>query len=213
MEPTGRCWIVEQLKNLNEIFTPDPRASAFPGITLERHYERLSQVVLADAVPEDIRNYFETVKNICLYGRFVYAFYAVAEMLTFPLLELALRVRLRPGKKPRKADFRTLLEQAMRLGLIREEDFSHIRGMKEQQADYAALLAGLKGVRISVPSTGAYLRVLEHALPSLRNLFAHPEFLSIQFPGGAFFAIRFAAEFINQLYGEDSSSRATQSRP
>ena len=201
--------IVEQLKDLSEIFSPDPRADAFPT-TVEGHHERLSEIRLLDTVPEDVRNYFETIKNICLYARFVYPFYAVAEMLTFPLLEIALRLRLRPGKNPRRADFRTLLNEAIGLGLIREEDFSYIRGTNEQQSDYAALFQGPRCVRITVPVRGAYLRALQRALPSLRNLFAHPEFLSIQFPGGAFFAIRFAAEFINQLYSEPSNTSRVQ---
>lgn len=190
---------MEQLKELKEVFKPDSRMDAF-STSLEWDHRKLSEIALAQNVPEDVGNYFETIKNICLYARFVYAFYAVAEFLTYPLLELALRKRLRPSKEQRSVSFRKLLVEAIKLRLIKEERFSHIRRMQEESEmlENALRESGLP-VPAPVPAN-SYVKILAKTLPSLRNQFAHPKYLPIQVPGGAFFAIRFAAEFINQLY-------------
>lgn len=190
---------MERLKTLNEVLEPDTRMSSF-STTLESDHEKLSQMVLSQKVPEDVRSYFETIKNLCLYGRFVYAFYQVAEWLTYPLMELALRERLYPKKKGRAPGFRTLLKRAIERGLIKEESFSHVRRIRQQQAmmDEALRHAGLP-VNL-LPPADTYLQILAETLPSLRNYFAHPRGFAIQTPGGAFFSIRFASEFINQLF-------------
>jgi len=45
-----------------------------------------------------------------------------------------------------------------------------------------------------------YLAVLLESLPKLRNSFAHPSGQTIHFPHDATFSLRFAAEFVNQLF-------------
>jgi hypothetical protein len=92
---------MEQMKPLDEVFKPDSRMDGWG--TLESDHEELCEVRLSEAVPGDIKGYFETVKNICLYGRFVYAFYGVACSLSFFLLEMALRKRFAVNPKKSNA--------------------------------------------------------------------------------------------------------------
>ena len=83
---------MEQLKGLAEIQEPDSRHQAFVKIDresgqfvsmrLEDYYQWISTINLKSSVPEDIQGYFETVKNVFLYGWFVYPFYAIATFLS-----------------------------------------------------------------------------------------------------------------------------------
>lgn len=187
---------MERLKPLEEILKPDERMASFPWM-LETDHKRLSEMTLFEAIPEDIRNYFETVKNVCLYGRFVYAFYGVAESLTYPLLELALRKRLGAGKRDR---FRKLLHTAIKRGLIKDEGFSHVKRTREYQAQMEEMLRAEGSSIFTPPERDSYMKILASELPNFRNRFAHPTYQAIVLPQDALFSIRFAAEFINQLY-------------
>lgn len=192
---------MEQLKPLSEILEPDKRMASF-GWMLETDHKRLSDIKLSETIPEDIRNYFETVKNICLYGRFVYAFYGVAESLTYPLLELGLQKRLGTGKHGRKNSFRILLHRAIESGLIKDDGFSHARRMREHQAQLQEMWQ-VEGSPVLAPSErDSYIKTLASVLPNFRNRFAHPSQQAIVLPQEALFSIRFAAEFINQLYAK-----------
>ena len=200
---------MEKLKPLGEVFEPDPRMDAYRP-TLEWDHKRLSDITLTEEVPEDVKNYFETIKNLCLYGRFVYPFYSVAADLTYLLIELALNIRLGKPHRSRKSNFRQLLREAIKNKLIDEDRFSHIQRIKEEQAQHHELLHDVIGDSHSLPRTGDYLKILTDALPDLRNRIAHPKYRSLHWPSHAFFSIRFAAEFINQLYSP--SKQATGNR-
>ncbi len=178
--------------------------AAFPWM-LETDHKCLSEITLSETVPEDIRSYFETIKNVCLYGRFVYAFYGVAEGLTFLLLEFALRERLGVGKQDSSWSFGKLLYKAIKGGLIRDEGFSHVRRIREYQAQMEEILHDSAPI-FSPPEP--YSKILAEVLPHFRNNFAHPKHQAIVLPQGALFSIRFAAEFINQLYAESGPSAA-----
>lgn len=197
---------MEQFKGLDEIFEPDVRMDLFRS-TLEADHKRLSEIRLGATVPEDVKNYFETIKNLCPYGRFVYAFYAVAQFLTFPLLEMALYRRLLPTKPRRRGEFRRLLNRAVKLRLIEEDSFSHVRRIKENRAQMEHIMQQI-GRGLSPPAPAEdYMEILKEALPHLRNnVFAHPRSLAVQTPSDAFFSIRFVAEFVNQLFASSSSS-------
>ncbi len=192
---------MEQLKPVDEIHKPDERMAGFPWM-LETDHKCLSEITLSETVPEDIRSYFETIKNVCLYGRFVYAFYGVAEGLTYPLLEFALRERLGVGKQDGSRRFGKLLYKAIKGGLIRDEGFSHVRRLEENRARMAEILEVDSALVSAPPEKDSYMKILAEVLPHFRNEFAHPKHQAIVLPQGALFSIRFAAEFINQLYAE-----------
>ena len=190
---------MERLKALSEFLTPDSRMECFNS-TLEWDHGQLEGVQLLDSVPQDVQSYFETIKNLCLYGRLVYPFYSVAHLLTFFFIELVLRIAL--GVKPddRTRTLRSLLDQAITAGMIREDDFSHVRRRNEEQAREKAALKELDGVPSTLPQSDQYFKVLVKTLPSLRNIYAHPKHINIVTPGMAFHSIRFAGELANQLF-------------
>ena len=192
---------MEQLKPLEEIFKLDERMALFRWM-LKTDHKHLSEITLSETVPEDIRSYFETVKNICLYGRFVYAFYGIASSLTYLLLEFALKKRLGVGKHDRKGSFRELLHKAIKRGLIRDEGFSHVRRMREYQAQMEEIWQVDSPPVFTPLEQDSYLKILASVLPIFRNRVAHPTHQAIVLPQDALFSIRFAAEFINQLYVE-----------
>lgn len=204
---------MERLKKLGELLKPDPRNEAF--VTIQRrsgnfrplgiadYHRSLSTIALNERVPEQVRSYFETVKNTCLYGWFVYPFFTVSVFLSYTAIEMALRKALEDDDPKRKWPFKRLLERAMERHLISEDGFPSVRERKERQEDFSSEVAKKFGLPIQ-PSTD-YCSVLVDCLPSLRNSFAHPALNTILPPGDAVWSLRIAAELINQLF-QDSSA-------
>jgi len=196
---------METIKKVKEILQPDTRSMSFSridtdeGITLEVRHAQVAGIRLSDDAPEEVRSYFATLQNICLYGWFAYDLHAVVVFLSFTLIEMALRKRF-PIKGVDKRTFSPLLRQAIKSNLIREKGFSHIRRLRQNQA-YSLRLwrTSEKMPRTAVPKND-YVSALLKALPVLRNSFAHPRFHQIYLPGDALFSLQFAAEFINQLF-------------
>src|SRR5436309_223354 len=93
---------MEKLKPLNEIFQPDVRQTYFCRImrtgekremTFEDHYSDVELIKLNDNVPEDIRDRFETARNLLVYSWFVYPFGVVAEFHALATVEAALKIK------------------------------------------------------------------------------------------------------------------------
>jgi len=197
---------MENLKPVTEILQPDERNLAFvrpdtgEPLTLEEHHAQLKAIQLNPNVPEDVRSYFATIQNLCLYAWFAYDLYAVVVFLCFTAIEMALRKRL-PVQGDDKRTFRPLLQEAIRRNLIKDKGFSHVRRMREVQANDLRMYRqiGTKIPRSTVPK-GNYRQILLETLPWLRNKFAHPRSHTVHLPGDALFQLRLAAEFINQLF-------------
>jgi hypothetical protein len=84
--------IEDPLKPLSEITDPDPRQKYFTG-TLEERHAALYILNLHAGVPLEVRQSFETAKNLSLYTWFVYRFHQVSELMAYITLEMALRKR------------------------------------------------------------------------------------------------------------------------
>jgi len=202
---------MERLKSLQEIMAPDSRTGAFVKfdektneilpIQLEDYHRRLSDIALREQVPEDIRSYFETVKNICLYGWFVYSFFTVSTFLSYIAIEMSLRRRFQNDDPDRKWPFKRLLQEARDRCLISERGFLSIQAEREYHAKLAAELGSL-----FEQSVADYCSVLVDCLPQLRNSFAHPSSNTILTPGDALSSLTVAAEFINQLFHDPEAS-------
>jgi hypothetical protein len=76
--------------------------------TIESIYSLIQPITLGSTVPDEIRNHFETAKNLALYSWFVYSFNVVAAMHAFASLEMALRIKSGDKKTP----FKGLLDKA-----------------------------------------------------------------------------------------------------
>ena len=113
-----RKLIMEKLKPLSEVCRPDIRyrsrvdldktTGAISETTIESLYSLIERLTLRPTVPAEVRNHFETAKNLALYSWFVYSFNVVAAMHAFSSLELALRMRSGDNETP----FKMLLDEA-----------------------------------------------------------------------------------------------------
>jgi hypothetical protein len=94
---------LESLRNVSNIFAPDPRwegwvrfdleSGSFKPRDIESHRELVAQCVLHDGVPEEARIQFEIAKNLFLYSWYVYRFVMVAQRQAFTTLEFALKIK------------------------------------------------------------------------------------------------------------------------
>jgi hypothetical protein len=137
---------------------------------------------LNSAVPGDIAQHFETVKNLYLYSWFIYRFQPVAELQSLSCLEFALRARLaveiRMGKlKEKRPGMRRLMQYANENHLVNNDGFARWVDAQDPEWD---LLASL-----------------EKALPQIRNDYAHG---SYNLMPTAFGIIELVYEIINQLF-------------
>ena len=117
--------VQDPLKSLDEICEPDKRQKLFLGISLNGNHAKLSRIKLNRRVPVEVRQLFETAKNLSLYSWFVYRFHQVSELTAYSALEMALRLRYEKevGKK-RRVTFRKLLGYALENNWIDNNRFS-----------------------------------------------------------------------------------------
>ena len=196
---------MERFKALDEVLEPDSRNQAFAKIDpetneilpmgLDDYHRNLSAISLKKEVPEDVQSYFETLKNVCLYGWFVYPFFTVSEFLSFTAIEMALRKKFEENDPRRRWGLKDLLGEAKKQGWITDKGFPSIQVRRE----YGAELNKELGLSFSKP-VADYTSILIESLPYLRNTFAHPSSQMILVPGEATSSLRIAAELINQLF-------------
>jgi hypothetical protein len=197
---------METLKRAEDVRQPDVRSVCYvrldtgQPVTFQDRCSQIAAVQLNPGVPEDVRSYLATIQNLCVYAWFAYDFYALVVFLSYTLIEMALRLRFPITGRDRRT-LHDLLKEAIKRNLIQEKAFSHMRRIRQQQALGLRLEREIRKVpRSSVPKSN-YPEILLETLPKLRNAFAHPRGHAIHLPGDALFALRFAAEFINQLFG------------
>lgn len=207
---------MEILKRIEDLQKPDERNGCWArldtgkAVTLQDRYAAFERIQLSPAVPDDVRSYFATIQNLCVYGWFAYDFYAVAVFLSYTLVEMALRIQL-PIAGIDKRPLHNLLQEAVNRNLISEKAFSHIRRIRREQAHELRLMRQIQKIpKSSVPSTD-YRKIIVETLPKLRNAFAHPRGHAIHLPGDALFALQFAADFVNQLFSAPSKYQANHS--
>lgn len=193
---------MEKLKPIEQVNQADERNLYFVRldtgmpVTFEDQYSQIAAISLNPTTPEDVRSYFATIQNLCAYAWFAYDFYAVVDFLSYTLIEMALKARL----SIKEGTLYPLLKKAIKLELIEEKAFSHVRQRRQERAMHLRMMRQIQKIpRSSVPRSD-YPKVLLRTLPKLRNALAHPRGHAIQLPGGALFSLRFAAEFINQLF-------------
>jgi hypothetical protein len=199
---------MEKLKPLAEVLEPDPRNSFFvlletlAPITIEQQHAEIAEAALKSQVPEEVRSYFATIQNVCLYGWFAYDLYTVADFLCYTAVEMALRKRLPyAGTGQDKRTLRNLLDRAISKKLIREKAFSNVRIMRQNLARDIRFRRATSGrfPRSAMPKSN-YAGVLQGTIPKLRNHFAHPRSHTILAPGAAMSQLSITSELINSLF-------------
>jgi hypothetical protein len=177
-----------EIKTLEELMQPDRRTTAFGplGLMTDRVMKTeaaarfiqstIAEYDLRDAVPEDVRGYFETARKLHTYGLFVYEFFTLAADRALFACELALRMRhaeaksgvARAPSREGGAGFSYLLKWSSREGLCGGE------------------------------RSGEHLLTLAE----LRNFAAHPKMNRIVSPADSARMIETAAWLINGLWIE-----------
>lgn len=113
--------------------------------TLAELHQDLSALKLSDSVPKEVRQLFETAKNVRLYAFFAFRLHQVAEMGFYQALELALRtkklieehngVEPLPSKRGKRLNLAGLLKTASARGWLINSDFS----MRSERAKNALI--------------------------------------------------------------------------
>jgi hypothetical protein len=121
---------MEELKNINEITSPDNRTTSFVVVNRETGqkrefricdlHEEVDLIKLDETVPEEVRSQFNVARNLCLYSWYCYSFHSVACFKAYSTIEMALRIRL--GKPDEaKCNLRPMLEEAVAKGILQDK--------------------------------------------------------------------------------------------
>lgn len=136
------------LKQPSEIFDPDPRSTSFVRIdatgehpvTLDDHHGKIAAVQISDAVPEDIRGEFDTVRNLHLHSWYVYEFTVPAVLYAYTLVEKAIKERCARSAIPLKdhQGLRALLQLAIHQGWLTNADFQYALELTREEMTFSA---------------------------------------------------------------------------
>lgn len=193
---------MESFKPFSEVTKSDVRQKAFVILdeqtssmrpfTLEDLHRAAETILLHEGVPEAIRNHFETARNLIVYSWFFYPFNVTAELAAYTTVEFALRTKFNDRKTP----FKSLLQQAVDGGLIKDQGFSvPVRKATTIRERNEALPAEF---HIPEPTLlRDYSDTLTKTIPFLRNQLAHGTTM-LHNHGAS--TVRMCAELINQLF-------------
>lgn len=212
--------VEDPLKSLDELFEID---RPFVSGSIEDSHSVLSSINLSENVPVDVRQLFETAKNVALYSRFAYRFHQVAEMVSFSALEFSLKELLSTNYPDERlpTGIGQLLKRTKNKGIFQNDFFGEnlntatengIRRelsekAKKEEAQFGAPIVDPnreitrkeleEGIKRSVAVDG-YIKVLL----GLRNDLAHG---SGSLSPTGFLSLRRRAELINYLYAKSKS--------
>lgn len=196
---------MESLKKLEEICHPDERqkffarldlasTTGFRSLTLKDFHEAANSIQLHEGVPEDIRNHFQTARNLIIYSWFYYPFNVTAQLCAYTSLEFALRTRA--GINGGRISLRALLERAVKENWIRDEDIVHVKRHHENLRAYnESLPPEWRSTQTELAQE--FCKRIAVAIPGLRNSLAHGSTL-LHNKGAS--AVRLCADLINQLF-------------
>ncbi len=163
--------IQDPLKPLEEICLPDERQKNFVA-TIDDNHAALSELNLTAEVPIDVRQLFETAKNLSLYSWFAYRFHQVAELVGYSALEMALREKYKlenPKKKPPM--LAGLLKHAQEQKWVENEDFPDLEYLAHHNARqkkiYETIQSGVLEEQEEVPVEEPTKEEVQQALNSI----------------------------------------------
>ena len=200
---------MERLKSPLELLEPDPRSSAFVKMdatyseavpmTVEDFHQWTKYVNVSDHVPEDVRSYVETIKNLFVFSWYHYPFCTLAAFLATTAVEMALRRRY-PKPEPDHRSFSKLLKRAQDDGLLSDERFATL---SQRRPEMAAPVDGQVAETVQPP----FAEIVSYSLPRIRNNFAHPGGHWIMPPGPALDMLILSVEVINALWDHSATAR------
>jgi len=196
---------MDTLKPFDEICCPDSRQKLFvfcnreTGEIRERnlrdHYLEINDIVLNESVPENIREHFETARNLVLYSWYVYRFGLVAELHATASVEFALKVKSGDDK----GGLKRLMNLAINKGWIFDSDFQYYPIIKKRLAEYSQADSYRPNATNNPDPEDlqAYCKILADSLPFFRNELAHGSHML--YPTGTE-TLAICADIINQLF-------------
>lgn len=190
---------IDTLKPFDDLLEPDTRQKYFAvvnrktgearPVTLRDKYEAVESIILASDVPQEIREHFDTARNLYVYSWFVYRFNQVAEQHAFASLEFALKTKC--GDSPK--GLKKLLETAVERGWIVDSGFRYYRpGAVEDMPD-----DGADSGNPDTKNVQEYCKTLVETMPFIRNELAHGS--RMLHPNGLT-TLAIVADLINQLF-------------
>lgn len=227
----------DQLRNPQSALLPDRRTAmtaafrpdgSISPVTLDDRYQAISEFVLNESVPHDVRVHFETAKNLYLYAWFVYRFFPVAEKHVLATLEFALRERLTllyPDRYGPDAEWvpgmAKMLKRARDEKLISNDGLRAYHRWAMQQArtrvsDEATrklIESGAESIEFdpdsAVPIEQDYsrdaLEIFVKTLPEIRNIYAHG---SSNLHATVLSTFEIVMDLVNQLFPSSASERS-----
>jgi len=169
---------MEKFKSLEELTEMDEKhrlmglvCGSIPN--LKGMHEFLSEEVLNEETPDEIKGQFNVAKNMALYSYYFYALAPEVHLKTYSIIEHALRVKTNP-KKPMM--LKALINHALAQRWISDSGF---RNIKNPSPD------------------NEWCKSMVETIPSLRNSKAHGSTILV---GDCLHHISSCADFINQLF-------------
>jgi hypothetical protein len=203
---------------LSELQTPDEATLAFnsfglggrlePKDAAEFQVATIARAVLAENVPDDVRNNFERARKLHLHGVLEYEFFTAAGDYALLVLEGALRAR-----------FLDFYSDGIPLVRGEAEELLHARTFEDVREARPAKLRGADGAPHRLPMgadallswarreqllAGTRSKIIEGILSEWRNHAAHPVGHAINMPVDSARTLRDVAETINRLWGHDT---------
>lgn len=203
---------IDLLKELDEITIPDPR-QAFLSLSLQDRHAHLAEITLKESVPHEVRQLFETAKNISLYSWFVYRFHQASEMIAYSVLEMSLRLRYESENPDNKKHVMLygLIEHAINENWVSKENFPQLLMKARQAAEFQKAMESAEKLKqpgdvapIDEPSEEDIEYHLQNmdlsflfSIPKLRNDLAHGS--STLMPS-SIPTLRKISDIVNQIY-------------
>jgi hypothetical protein len=217
------------MKSFDELIAPDeasqrftPLGLSFAGIltpeSAARHIQHTVNVVLAEPVPRTVRDSFDRVRQVHIYGLFAYELFTAAGDLAVLLLQQAFAERFMsyyenaiPLVDQNDVDKPILAEgyEAVHAALV-EEEGSHRKGewfvKSRVRPGEKAVFRGSLGqffawARMEGLLSGQRSRLFDKVLVRMRNRAAHPTSYKLSMPTDTALTIRDVGEFVNRLWG------------
>ena len=202
----------QPLKQLQEIFEPDPRSTSFVRYdaigrhpkSVEDHYKDIAAIRLSEGVPPAIRDEFETIRNLYLYSWYVYDFTVAASQYAYALIEKTIKEKCRRSELPLNGNkaLKKLLKLSIREGWLTNAAFDFVIESTVKKI----VPAGNDADPPTLLSTPCYRSTetdycdgLVESLPYLRNKVAHGE-AGLGFPSSTLSTIKICACIANALF-------------
>lgn len=178
----------------------DPNTRTIRPIEFQDHYRNIEALALSGSVPKELRDHFDTARNLLLYAWFVWEFIPVAELHAYGSVEMALRTKLGYEQDGHGPALHRLFNEAIRRSLLHDIGFRHFHRRRAKRREFVELLAqavGLEAAPEPPPDPLAYCRVLARWLPYFRNRLAHGSRMNM---GHGLWTLELCADVISQLH-------------